>query len=75
MIDLIPIAQLKAIRSAVDSAPRQQQRGLSLVDEDENDADDALGKTSKAALELSLETEPGGYNSGRIYRVGFPSSP
>ena len=79
VIDLIPIGQLVVIRNASDLNAKNQQREFAIDNEDENDAYGAdtnsvsqgPSKNSKAALELSLDTEPAGYNSGRAYRVCF----
>ena len=69
VIDLIPIAELAAIRNDQETAAKLQRRG-SVLDDDEDDDGGMESRTSKA-LELAFETQPSGYNSGRTYRVCF----
>ena len=78
VIDLIPIAQIVAIRSASNTTTQSQQQISALDDENdnENEGNDSQppANTSKGKLEMTLQTEQRGYNSGRAYRVSPISS-
>ena len=70
VIDLVPIAQITAIRSATESAANHQRHSSVIEDDDDLEVDgESPSKNSKLALELTFETQPEGYNSGRHYRV------
>ena len=73
VVDVIPFAELVAIRNPSETAAQQNQRCLG-IDEDEVEGDDIADpqsqpKAARSTRELTLETEPAGYNSGRTYRV------
>ena len=78
VIDLIPIAQIVAIRSASNTTPQSQQQISALDDENDNENEgnesQPPANTSKGKLEMTLQTEQRGYNSGRAYRVSPISS-
>ena len=74
MIDIIPFAEVTAIRTAAETAVPPHQRTLGMIEDEEHEADGGIQsntnpKASKLARELTLETEASGYNSGRTYRV------
>lgn len=78
VVDVIPLAEIAVINVAAEETAKPNRRNSSLANldaDDDNESDPGLGEESQntspnsKSLELEIETDPGGYNSGRSYKV------
>ncbi len=71
VIDIVPIVEITGVRSNEDSPPRQtpSAKDLLLGDDVSDPGMDAAAATPTNKAEATIQTEAGGYNSGRTYRV------
>ncbi len=72
VIDVIPIVEITGVRSSEDSPSSKASNASDILfgdDASDPGTDTPAATTSKVRGEALLQTEPGGYNSGRTYRV------
>jgi hypothetical protein len=80
VIDVVPIVEIVDVRSSEElkpSASRQAKETKDILLGDtisDTDSDTPAATPSKARMEVILQTQPGGYNSGRTYRVRAASA-